>query len=477
MAYQKVTTTSYGGRLKKAFQGVGAGFLMLIAGTVLLFWNEGRTVKTTKMLKEAQGVCVELGDVNQINVDMDGKMVHATGFANTEDVLTDGDFDISVNAIKLIRSAEFYQWVEHQHSETKDKVGGGQETITTYTYSKEWVSSPVNSSSFEDPDYRGIDNSVLMNIENQTWQAENVSFGAYTFPEALISQMSNAQALQLELKPEVLEYYETEFHRVYSVAATQSFMHPNGNQLYLGVNPSSPTVGDVRITYKQVLPGDVSILAKVNGNTFDKYTAKNGYSLITLEDGTVGMEEMFANEHAANKAMAWFLRLLGVLLVFMGFKNIFNIITQLLKVLPFLGNVANLGVNLVAGILTAVWCLIVIAIAWLWYRPLLGILLLLIAAALIWFLGKKSKEKKAQMDAQAAAAPAAPAAPAQPAAPVYPQQPAAPAQPAAPQQPASGWPQQPPQQPASGWPQQPPQQPAAPDYSDAPLPPPEFPAE
>ena len=373
-----------------------------------------------------------------------------------EDILTDGDFDISVNAIKLIRSTEFYQWVEHQHSETKDKVGGGQETVTTYTYSKEWVSSPVNSSSFEDPDYRGIDNSVLMNVESQSWQAQNVTFGAYTFPESLISQMNDAKAFQLELKPEVLQYYETEFHRVYNVSDTQSFMHPNGNQLYLGVNPSSPTVGDVRITYKEVLPGDVSILAKVNGNTFEKYTAKNGYSLITLEDGIVDADQMFANEHAANKTMAWILRLLGVLLVFWGFKNIFNIITQLLKVLPFLGNIADLGVNLVAGILTAVWCLVVIAIAWLWYRPLLGILLLLIAAALIWFLGKKSKEKKAQKEAEAAAAAAA--APAAPAAPGFPPQPQAP------QAPLYGAPVPPP---APEYP--------APDFSDAPLPEPEFP--
>ena len=457
MAYQKVTTTSYGGRLKKAFQGVGMGFLMLIAGTVLLFWNEGRTVKTTKMLKEAQGVCIELGDVEQINVEADGKMVHATGFAATQDVLTDGDFDISRNAIKLIRSTEFYQWVEHQKSETKDKVGGGQETITTYTYSKEWVMSPVNSSNFEDPDYRGIDNSVLMNVEDQTWQAENVTFGAYTFPKDLINQMNDAKAFQLELKPEVVQYYETEFHRVYNVSDTQSFVHPNGNQLYLGVNPSSPTVGDVRITYKEVLPGDVSILAKVNGNTFEKYTAKNGYSLITLENGTVAMDEMFANEHAANKTMAWILRLLGVLLVFLGFKNIFNIITQLLKVLPFLGNIADLGVNLVAGILTGVWCLVVIAIAWLWYRPLLGIALLVAAAALIWFLAKKSKEKKAQKEAEAAAAAAA--APVAPAAPVPPQQPA-----------PTGFPPQP-QAPLYSTPEPP----AAPDFSDAPLPEPEFP--
>ena len=429
MAYQKVTTTSYGGRLKNALSGVGMGFVMLIAGTVLLFWNEGRTVKTTKMLKEAQGVCVELGDIEQVNADMNGKMIHASGLAATEEVLTDGMFDISLNAIKLIRSTEYYQWVEHQKSETRDKVGGGQETITTYTYSKEWVSSPVSSSSFEDPQYRGINNDVLLKVEPQTWQAQNVSFGAYTFPEGLISQMNNSEPLTVELKPEVTEFFEKEFHRVYDVSASDSFVHPNGNVLYLGLNPNNPKVGDVRVTYKKVLPGEVSILAKVNGNTFEKFTAKNGYSMMTI----------------------------GFLLIFFGFKNIFNIITQLLKVLPFLANIADLGINLVAGVLAIVWTLVVIAVAWLFYRPVLGIILLVIAGALIWFLGKKSKEKKAQLDAQAAAAPAAPAAaPVQPAAPVQQAPPAA-----APVPPAA---------PALEYPE-----PPAPDFSDAPAPPPEFP--
>lgn len=444
MAYQKVTTTSYGGRLKNALSGVGMGFIMLIAGTVLLFWNEGRTVKTTKMLKEAQGVCVELGDIAQIDAEKNGKMIHASGLATTEDVLTDGQFGISLNAIKLIRSAEYYQWVQHEHSETKDKVGGGQETITTYTYSKEWVSTPVSSSSFEDPQYRGINNEILLKVENQTKQAQNVTFGAYSFPEGLISQMNNSQPLNIEIPEEVLNQYEADFHRVYDVAATDTFMHPSGNVLYIGVNPNNPSIGDVRVTYKKVLPGDVSILAVVNGNTFEKFTAKNGYSMMTLEDGIVGMDNMFANEHSSNKTMAWILRLIGILLCVFGFKNIFNIITQLLKVLPFLGNIANLGVGLVSWVLGLAWSLIVIAVAWLFYRPLLGILLLLIAGCLIWFLGKKSKEKKAQLDAQAAPAPAA-----------------APIQPAAPAPAPAPEPKLP--------------EPPAPDFSDAPAPPPEFP--
>lgn len=395
MAYQKVTKTSYGGRLKNALGGVGMGFLLLIAGTVLLFWNEGRTVKTTRMLKEAQGVCVELGDISQVNPEMNGKMIHACGEATTDDILSDGQFGLSVNAVKLIRNAEYYQWVEHASTTTKDKVGGGQETVTTYTYTKEWVGSPVNSADFEDPEFKGINNEVLLNVEDNTWTAKDVKFGAYRFPEALVAQMNNSVPFTVDLEPEVADRFDADFHKAFDVPAEQSFVHTDGNVIYLGVNSANPTVGDVRITYSKVLPGDVSILAQVCGDTFEHFTAKNGYTLLTLVDGTVGMDNMFETEHQGNKTFAWILRLLGVLLIVFGFRNIFNIVTALLKVLPFLGNIANLGVGLVSWVLGLAWSLVVIAIAWLYYRPVLGVILIAAAAALICFLGKKSKEKAA----------------------------------------------------------------------------------
>lgn len=50
MAYTETTTTTYGQRVKKSFGGIGSGILLFIVGTILLWWNEGRAVKTTKML-------------------------------------------------------------------------------------------------------------------------------------------------------------------------------------------------------------------------------------------------------------------------------------------------------------------------------------------------------------------------------------------------------------------------------------------
>lgn len=408
MAYQKVTTTSYGSRLKNSLGGVGMGFIMIIAGIVLLFWNEGRTVKTTRMLKEAQGVCAELGDIQQIHSDLDGQMIHATGLASTDEVLSDNYFGVNANAVKLFRKVEYFQWVEHQSSQTRDKVGGGQETVTTYTYSKEWTSSPVNSSSFEDPQYKGIANDVLLQLDDQSVQAQNVRFGAYRFPEGLVSQMNKREPLNVELDPEFSAYLEKQMHSNWDVAESESFVHPTNNVIYVGLNPNSPRVGDVRVTFEKVKPGEVSILAKVVGDTFENFTAKNGYTLMSLSDGAVSADNMFETEHKSNTMMAWVLRILGILLIYLGFKNIFNILVTLLKVLPFLSNIANLGVNLVCGVLAFVIGLVVIAIAWIVYRPVLGIILLVAAGALIWFLAKKNKEKNAQF------APAEPELPAEP---------------------------------------------------------------
>ena len=77
MAVQVTTKTSYGQRLGSSFRGIGSGFLLLIIGIVLLWWNEGRAVKTAKMLNRAEKVAVEMPDINSVNPEFDGKLVHA----------------------------------------------------------------------------------------------------------------------------------------------------------------------------------------------------------------------------------------------------------------------------------------------------------------------------------------------------------------------------------------------------------------
>ena len=58
MAYTEVTTNSYGSRVKNAFGGIFTGIIMFIAGTILLWWNEGNVVKEHAALNEMADVTV-----------------------------------------------------------------------------------------------------------------------------------------------------------------------------------------------------------------------------------------------------------------------------------------------------------------------------------------------------------------------------------------------------------------------------------
>jgi len=381
MAYQEVTKTSYGSRLGNSLKGILVGLVLFVAATVLLWWNEGRAVKTSKMLKAAETECVDVASVASLDPALEGKLIHATAVAKTDEILTDPTYGVSVNAIRLVRDVEYYQWVEHSESVTKDKLGGGQETTTTYTYTKEWVGGPIDSGNFKDPDYQSK-NFVRTTVPDNTVTAEKVEFGAYVLPPAMVGAIPASTSVNL---PASLGN------------GIDTFV--DGSTVYYGENPQTPAVGDVRVSFTEADGGTASILGQVVGNTFEPFKHKNGKSLMVLKMGEHSQESMFESEKAANKMWMWILRIIGIILVVAALRMTFSILVTILKVLPPLAKVAELGVNLVTGVVGFVWALLVILIAWVAYRPLLAVALALVIAALIYFLVNKSKKAEAQAPA------------------------------------------------------------------------------
>lgn len=396
MAYTETTKQSYGNRVKNSFSGIGGGIILFILGTVLLWWNEGRAVKTTKALNEGQNVCIEMPDINTVNPEFEGKLVHTSGVAASTDSLRDDLFGISANAISIVREVEYYQWVENSSSETKEKIGGGTETVTTYTYEQKWVSDPVNSLNFKDPAYQGR-NTVITTVEDKEVIAKNVTYGAYRLPDFAITSLAYSEPVPVE--PQFTDGLKAEWQN--AIKDTAVVIAAKGNQVTFCANPDVPTNGDVRITFKQVTsPKEISMIAKVIGDTFETYTAKNGNSVWSLQRGTVSTESMFASEHQSNKAITWILRLLGAILVIGGLRKLLEFASTLFAVLPFLRKILSAGINFVCTVVGIVWSLLVIAIAWIAHRPVLGISLLVVAAALIVLLIMRSNKKKTQQQSQ-----------------------------------------------------------------------------
>lgn len=453
MAYQEVTTTGYGTRVGNSFKAIGGGILLFILGTALLWWNEGRAVKTEKMLEEAGTAYVEMENPAKKDASLEGELICGTALATTEDSLVDAQFGIGVKAIAMKRTVEYYQWVEHAEKKKEDKLGGKEVTTTTYTYSREWTSRPVESAQFKDPAYQNK-NMVLTTIEDAEQYAENVSFGAYKLNEGLIHSIRSTEGLDLAITEDLLKQLDksaqTAYERFYGVqknnqqpaqqpaaipdsikaqlpdstkakldslqaindsinkamAAAENkkdleYVHQAGNILYYGRVPGSPEVGDVRVTFEQVVPAKVTVMAVVDGDTFKPFKAKNGKRFQTLVMGKKSGDEIIEAEKEGNTVVLWILRIVGIMMIVGGLKGIFGFLETILKVVPFIAGIFGWGVGLVCTVVGVVWSLIIIAIAWLFYRPLLGITLLVIAGFLIWVFAFKGKDKLKELAVKA----------------------------------------------------------------------------
>src|SRR5205814_1196201 len=111
---------------------------------------------------------------------------------------------------------------------------------------------------------------------------------------------------------------------------------------------------------------------------------------------------MFKKAHEANSVLTWLLRAAGWLVMAIGMSLVLKPLSTVLDVIPLLGNVAEMGVIFVCGLLSLVFTSITIALAWLWYRPLIGVAMLVAAAGAIYLL----RQRKAAVPARAMPPPA-----------------------------------------------------------------------
>lgn len=118
MASTRVTKVGYGSKLGNSIKGIFGGFIAILIAIVLLWWNEGNSVKELKKVKEGKAALVEISS-ETVNAENEGNLVHLSGFATTNDTLADPRFGIEVNAIKLERVVEMYQYKENKKQKKK----------------------------------------------------------------------------------------------------------------------------------------------------------------------------------------------------------------------------------------------------------------------------------------------------------------------------------------------------------------------
>ena len=212
---------------KKA-QGVFGGGLMVVCAFVLMWIGVSSDVSTDNQLSGVVKKAIDI-DAEHPDPNDNGKIVVAAAPWTTPDRYED-EFLRSTGPLLLQRRVEMLQWVEEQ-----------KEGSVAPVYTLQWVEGQVDFFRFQVP--QGHEN-PLLSITGQKYQAQQSKFGAFNGSRLL----SLIQKLELlNLTPEMLK---------------DSSLEISENKLVLRRNPSMqlPSLGDTRVWYEALPPGDYTVL-------------------------------------------------------------------------------------------------------------------------------------------------------------------------------------------------------------------------
>jgi transmembrane protein TMEM43 len=364
----EVTTTGWLQRIGQSLLGALIGILLVLGSIILLWWNEGRAVEAIRALDRGAKQVVE-AQASTVDPAKDGKLVHVSGTMEAKSPARDTAFGVGAdNLLRLKRTIEMFQWVEHKESHSRKNLGGSETTETTYTYRKEWSEQPHDSSRFHEP---GGHANPAMPVRSATIDGQDVRLGAYKVDRAVLDAVTAFAAFDPGQPTNLPSGYRKD-----------------GDALYRGGDPNAPAVGDIKVHYAAVPAQTMSVVAAQANGTLAPFSDSNGYKIALAEPGVVAANVMFKEKAHEESVLTWILRAVGFMLMLIGFCLVASPLGVVLGVIPLFESLAEAGAFLMALIVSVPLTLIVIAAAWVAHRPLIGVGLVAVGIGLALLLRK-----------------------------------------------------------------------------------------
>ena len=351
-------------KIGNSFVGVLVGIVMLIGGTGLLWWNEGNNVKNIKTTDELKKEVTEVNS-DEIDKSNDGKLIVTSGELLASNEVNDYSFGVSVTTPILKRKVEMYQWKEEEHTDSNDEK--------YYTYSKEWSDELIDSSNFNETGHK---NPSAFSYKSETFKALFVKLGAFSLSDEQVDKLSTDKTLSLA-----------------TFKAANGF-YINDDYMTSSNNVNSPNVGDIRISWVYNDWEEATVLAVQKDNSFEDFTSSADKKVNRVEKGSLSSDEIIEMIVKENKILKWALRAAGLVIIFIGYLLLSGPLSTIASFVPIFGNLVGALLGIVSFMIGLVHSLIVIAIAWVRFRPVIAISLL-VGALLIFILAKKAAKKKA----------------------------------------------------------------------------------
>jgi hypothetical protein len=397
------------------------GCIMIPFAIVFLWKNEKKLVTYAKCMETAEKYCQML-DPNTPHQNHNFDLVHMSGKSENKTDLVDNDFGVTAeNSYRLKRTVEMYQW-------TETRTPGSDGQPDRYSYHQGWHGSAVDSSSFHESGHENP--KVTWPFQSNTIEAQHVTLGMYKLNASQVSRLGSSNGKTADVDDGMVEATEGAMGD-----AGFSAFQCRGNYLVASTDDNGNVgehVGQYRVCFSYDTCGTTTVMAQQIQDdeevfTFRKWNPEKlnvplhestdadgdetcgnplccyicmcvncifNTAFEEVVDSAVDYQNTAAAYFEAQKAVvstaAKCFRPLGIVLTIWGNYMLFAPVIKLLKWIPLvgwlLGGIVALAAAIFAFVVGGTVSCLVIAIAWVFFRPLVGVPLLLATGAGIYFI-------------------------------------------------------------------------------------------
>lgn len=263
------------------------GALLLLLGLLLLGVTE-HADRLRAMSEDALGGFVLSGAAARPGPASDGHLVLVTGAPVVKQPARDPQFGVAANVPLLQRDVEMFQWNE-------TRFGGPP------GYELDWYDHPIDSAGFAVPATHS--NPGVFPIGAAQFASPDTTVGGFRLDEALLDMIPGAEPFTPNLA-----------HLPPNMAAT--FTAHDGT-LVSSATGSRPQVGDLRISWQQVVPTELTVFALDRGGTLVPVRDAAGDPIAQVLLGRMSLADAVPDAPHSPR-LKWLRRALAVLLAFGG---------------------------------------------------------------------------------------------------------------------------------------------------------------
>lgn len=319
-----------------SLQNLFIGMLVALIASILLITNEVDTIKHAQVMDQGANNVISIKADESINPANNGKLIFTSGMAMSMNSVKDNLFNVSTQGLRLWRIVQMYQWNEKEESSSSSSS-----SKKTY-YTKEWLNKYISSTdtSHKNP---------IMPIIGDIINADTVSLGNFTLSYDLIAQIQNWQRISVSDANVPTQY--------------NGKMKVVGDTLYLGKDPNTPEIGDIKISFQYVDATLISVVAKQNGDILEPFGIDDN-TIAIIESGIHTVEDLFQSDKKMSTFSSWNFRIGGFAFMFVAAFILQTSLINLLNKIAGTNTLRNLNSKKVTILLGSIMSLLAMAFGW-----------------------------------------------------------------------------------------------------------------